>query len=75
MSTTSWVVCGAEEIAVPSGAVPTKLIDEWSLARADELGVKSVVGRDEELESLLPALHVLVSRGGDETEQLLKGVR
>lgn len=48
MSTTSWVVCGAEEIAVPSGAVPTRVNDDWGFAGTDELGVKSVVGRDEE---------------------------
>ena len=52
MITIPWVVSDAEEMPVPSGAVPTKVKDGWSFTDADELGVKSVVGRDEELESL-----------------------
>lgn len=36
---------------VPSGAVPIKITDGWPFADADELGVKSVVDRDEELSS------------------------
>lgn len=50
--TTPWVVSNAEEMPVPSGAVPTKVKDGWSSTDAAELGVKSVVCRDEELESL-----------------------
>lgn len=52
MITTAWVVSGAEEIPVPSGAVATKVKDGWSFAGVDELGVNSVAGTDEELESL-----------------------
>ena len=29
VSTTSWVVCGVGEIAVPSGAVPANVNDDW----------------------------------------------
>lgn len=36
---------------VPSGAVPIKITDGWSFADSDELGVKSVVDRDEESSS------------------------
>ena len=37
---------------VPSIAVPTKVKDGWSFAGADELDVRSLAGREEELESL-----------------------
>ena len=39
---------------VPSGAVPIKVVDGRSFANANELGVKSLVGRGEELESFGP---------------------
>ena len=54
MSTPSWVVSGAEKMPVPSGAVPIKVVDGRSFANANELGVKSLVGRGEELESFGP---------------------
>lgn len=37
---------------VPSIASPTEVKDSWSFAGADELDVKSLAGREEELESL-----------------------
>lgn len=52
MITTAWVFSDAERMPVPSGAVPTKVRDGWLFAVAEELDVKSVVGRDEKLESL-----------------------
>ena len=63
MITTAWVVPGAGEIPVPSGAVPAKVNGDWSFIDVDKLAVKSVVGRDEELESLGPDSHMLVSKG------------
>ena len=63
MITTAWVVPDAGEIPVPSGAVPAKVDDDWSFIDADELAVKSVAGRDEELESLVSDTHMPVSKG------------
>lgn len=37
---------------VPSGAITTEVKDGWSFAGVDELDVKSLGGREEELESL-----------------------
>ena len=37
---------------VPSGAVTTEFKDGWSFAGTDELDVRSLAGREEELESL-----------------------
>lgn len=66
MITTAWVVPGAGEIPVPSGAVPAKVNGDWSFIDVDELAVKSVVGRDEELESLGPDRTCWSAKGGDE---------
>lgn len=52
VTTTSCVVPGTGEMPVPSGAVPTRVKDGRSFADADEIGVKALVGRDEELKSL-----------------------
>lgn len=61
--TTAWVVSGAGEMPVPSTAFPAKLKDDRSFAGADELDVRSLVGRDEELESLSSYSHPWVSKG------------